>query len=76
MSSKVVQKRKGKWRPEEKRRFYESLEKHGRNWEEIEKNVPTRDLNSIKRFSLLHFMRLLKEEKPLPLKVRESGKGF
>ena len=66
----------GRWSNQERQKFMEMLEKHGRDWEAIAKAVVTRTKKQIISFASYYFLKLLKENKPLPDKVRESGTGY
>ena len=49
-NSTPVRKPPQKWTAMEKRIFKETLEKHGRNWDMLEKAVGTKNINQIKNF--------------------------
>eukprot|EP00698_Gefionella_okellyi_P008832 TRINITY_DN2212_c0_g1_i1.p1 TRINITY_DN2212_c0_g1~~TRINITY_DN2212_c0_g1_i1.p1 ORF type:complete len:519 (-),score=112.26 TRINITY_DN2212_c0_g1_i1:88-1644(-) len=66
----------GKWTDEEEGAFLEALELYGRQWDKHVTYIKTRDKDGIKSHAQKHFIRLFKEQKALPDKVKESGAGF
>eukprot|EP00027_Filamoeba_sp_ATCC50430_P003224 CAMPEP_0168557022 /NCGR_PEP_ID=MMETSP0413-20121227/9196_1 /TAXON_ID=136452 /ORGANISM="Filamoeba nolandi, Strain NC-AS-23-1" /LENGTH=538 /DNA_ID=CAMNT_0008588011 /DNA_START=98 /DNA_END=1711 /DNA_ORIENTATION=- len=64
-----------KWSDEEEKLFLEGLELHGRDWDKVVEHVKTRDKFAIKSHAQKHFIKLWKQNLPLPLKVQESGSG-
>lgn len=64
------------WSEEEHRRFEESLELFGRNWELCAEYIGTRRAQLVRSHAQKHLIKLWKLGKPLPRKVAESGKGY
>ncbi|KAF9154066.1 hypothetical protein BG015_001945 [Linnemannia schmuckeri] len=60
----------------EERAFVEALDIFGRNWRSVEQHVATRDANSIRSHAQKHFIKLFRDNIPLPAKVLESGPGY
>ncbi|GJJ76776.1 hypothetical protein EMPS_09135 [Entomortierella parvispora] len=60
----------------EERAFVKALELYGRNWRSVEEHVATRDANSIRSHAQKHFIKLFRDNIPLPAKVLESGPGY
>lgn len=79
-----VKKKKGKitrarakpWTAEEHRRFEESLELYGRNWEQCAKYIGTRRASLVRSHAQKHLIKLWKLGKPLPKKLAETGSGY
>lgn len=65
-----------KWTDEEQELFLESLERFGRNWQACAQHVKTRDARAISSHAQRHFIKLYRNQLPLPAKVRESGEGY
>ncbi|KAG0048889.1 hypothetical protein BGZ83_006220 [Gryganskiella cystojenkinii] len=66
----------GVYSESEEKAFLEALELHGRNWKSVEEHVATRDANSIRSHAQKHFIKLFRDNIPLPAKVLESGPGY
>ncbi|RKP22829.1 hypothetical protein SYNPS1DRAFT_31513 [Syncephalis pseudoplumigaleata] len=66
----------GAYTPEEEERFLDGLELYGRGWNDISRYIGTRDSHSIRSHAQKYFIRLFRDNKPLPAKVRESGEGY
>ncbi|KAI8988243.1 hypothetical protein BDF20DRAFT_854635 [Mycotypha africana] len=60
----------------EEQKFIEALELFGRDWTKVQTHVGTRDANSIRSHAQKHFIKLYRDQIPLPEKVRESGEGY
>ncbi|KAG0058019.1 hypothetical protein BGZ90_005195, partial [Linnemannia elongata] len=60
----------------EEKAFVEALDIFGRNWRSVEQHVATRDANSIRSHAQKHFIKLFRDNIPLPAKVLESGPGY
>jgi len=63
------------WSTEEEGAFLRGLETYGRDWSKIAELVNTRDSKNVRSHAQRHFMRLWYNNKELPAKVQESGKG-
>ncbi|KAJ2363351.1 hypothetical protein H4S02_004331 [Coemansia sp. RSA 2611] len=68
--------RTGAYTDEEELKFNEGLELFGRSWSEISAHVVTRDPKSIRSHAQKYFIKLFRDQVPLPAKVRESGEGY
>lgn len=68
--------RSGAYTPEEEAKFNEALELYGRSWSQISDHVETRDSKSIRSHAQKYFIKLFRDQQPLPDKVRESGEGY
>ncbi|KAJ1984892.1 hypothetical protein H4R34_000343 [Dimargaris verticillata] len=68
--------RTGAYLDEERQRFAEALELFGRDWKQVVAHVATRDEKSIRSHAQKHFIKLYRDNLPLPAKVQESGKGY
>ncbi|KAF9091457.1 hypothetical protein BGX23_005174 [Mortierella sp. AD031] len=66
----------GVYSEKEERAFVEALDIFGRNWRAVEEHVATRDANSIRSHAQKHFIKLFRDNIPLPAKVLESGPGY
>ncbi|KAG0261689.1 hypothetical protein BG011_000785 [Mortierella polycephala] len=66
----------GVYSEEEERAFVEALDIFGRNWRSVEEHVKTRDSNSIRSHAQKHFIKLFRDNIPLPAKILESGPGY
>ncbi|KAF9158495.1 hypothetical protein DFQ26_007541 [Actinomortierella ambigua] len=66
----------GTYSEEEERRFVEALEIFGRDWPKVEEHVRTRDANSIRSHAQKHFIKLFRDNVPLPPKILETGPGY
>ncbi|KAF9979158.1 hypothetical protein BGZ73_005326 [Actinomortierella ambigua] len=66
----------GTYSDEEERRFVEALEIFGRDWPKVEEHVRTRDANSIRSHAQKHFIKLFRDNVPLPPKILETGPGY
>ncbi|ORY92345.1 hypothetical protein BCR43DRAFT_498203 [Syncephalastrum racemosum] len=66
----------GPYTDEEERRFLEALEQFGRDWVKVTAHIGTRDPNSIRSHAQKHFIKMFRDQIPLPEKVRESGEGY
>ncbi|KAG0213088.1 hypothetical protein BGX28_005109 [Mortierella sp. GBA30] len=60
----------------EEKAFVEALDLFGRNWRSVEEHVKTRDSNSIRSHAQKHFIKLFRDNIPLPAKVLETGPGY
>ncbi|KAF9408782.1 hypothetical protein BGZ94_002190 [Podila epigama] len=60
----------------EEKAFVEALELFGRNWRKVEEHVRTRDSNSIRSHAQKHFIKLFRDNIPLPPKILETGPGY
>ncbi|KAF8982766.1 hypothetical protein BGZ46_000681 [Entomortierella lignicola] len=60
----------------EEKAFVEALEIFGRNWKAVEEHVATRDANSIRSHAQKHFIKLFRDNIPLPPKILETGPGY
>ncbi|CAO3655495.1 unnamed protein product [Mucor hiemalis] len=60
----------------EEKHFLEGLETYGRDWGKLQQLVATRDSNSIRSHAQKHFIKMFRDQIPLPAKVRESGEGY
>jgi len=66
----------GTYSPEEETKFIEGIEIYGRDWKNLSKYIGTRNSKSIRSHAQKYFIKLYREAKPLPNKVRESGSGY
>ncbi|CAO3600185.1 unnamed protein product [Absidia cylindrospora] len=66
----------GLYSEDEEKLFLEGLDTYGRNWSDLAKHMGTRDSNSIRSHAQKHFIKLYRDNLPLPDKVKESGDGF
>ncbi|KAG0374286.1 hypothetical protein BGX24_010589 [Mortierella sp. AD032] len=66
----------GVYSEKEETAFVEALDIFGRNWRSVEQHVATRDANSIRSHAQKHFIKLFRDNIPLPAKVLESGPGY
>ncbi|KAG0340957.1 hypothetical protein BG004_006211 [Podila humilis] len=66
----------GVYSAEEERAFVEALELFGRNWRKVEEHVKTRDSNSIRSHAQKHFIKLFRDNIPLPARMLETGPGY
>ena len=66
----------GHWSTHENERFEKSILKHGRDWPAISNDVRTRSRKQVSKKAARYFMALLRDGKPLPPKVEESGTGY
>ncbi|KAF8920492.1 hypothetical protein BGZ58_004318, partial [Dissophora ornata] len=66
----------GMYTETEENAFVEALEIFGRNWRSVEEHVATRDPNSIRSHAQKHFIKLFRDNIPLPARVLESGPGY
>lgn len=64
------------WSPEEQKRFEESLDLHGRNWELCADYIGTRRAPLVRSHAQKHLIKLWKLGKPLPKKLAETGSGY
>ncbi|CEG66700.1 hypothetical protein RMATCC62417_03233 [Rhizopus microsporus] len=60
----------------EEKNFIEGLELFGRDWTKLQAHVGTRDSNSIRSHAQKHFIKMFRDNIPLPEKVRETGEGY
>jgi len=65
-----------KWTEEEETRFIEALGLYGRNWKMCAEHMQTRDAKSFRSHAQKYFIKLYRNNKPLPDKVKESGEGY
>ncbi|KAJ2162168.1 hypothetical protein GGF46_000910 [Coemansia sp. RSA 552] len=68
--------RTGAYTEEEEQKFQQGLEMFGRSWSAISEFVVTRDAKSIRSHAQKYFIKLFRDNVPLPPKVRESGDGY
>ncbi|KAJ1723423.1 hypothetical protein LPJ53_002233 [Coemansia erecta] len=68
--------RTGGYTEEEEAKFSEGLELYGRSWSEISAHVGTRDSKSIRSHAQKYFIKLFRDNVPLPDKVKETGDGY
>ncbi|KAJ1653376.1 hypothetical protein IWQ61_006490 [Dispira simplex] len=68
--------RTGAYLEDERHRFLEALELYGRSWKQVVAHVSTRDEKSIRSHAQKHFIKLFRDNLPLPAKVQESGTGY
>ena len=54
----------------------ESLELYGRDWKLCAQHIKTREAKAVSSHCQKYFIKLYKENKPLPAKVQESGEGY
>ncbi|CAO3588140.1 unnamed protein product [Absidia cylindrospora] len=66
----------GIYTDEEEVLFLSGMNAYGRNWNELSRHMGTRDPHSIRSHAQKHFIKLYRDNLPLPDKVRESGEGF
>ncbi|KAJ3323121.1 hypothetical protein HDV06_002133 [Boothiomyces sp. JEL0866] len=66
----------GKFTEEEIVKFKEGLELYGRDWLKLTEHVKTRDPNAIRSHAQKYFIKLFRDNIPLPPKVLESGRGY
>ena len=67
----------GKWDEEEERLFLEALELYGRDWHKCVAHMNySRDRGGFTSHAQKYFIKLYKENRPLPAKVAESGEGY
>lgn len=74
--AKITRARAKPWTAEEHRRFEESLELYGRNWEQCAKYIGTRRASLVRSHAQKHLIKLWKLGKPLPKKLAETGSGY
>eukprot|EP00511_Aplanochytrium_stocchinoi_P005909 CAMPEP_0204842726 /NCGR_PEP_ID=MMETSP1346-20131115/47560_1 /ASSEMBLY_ACC=CAM_ASM_000771 /TAXON_ID=215587 /ORGANISM="Aplanochytrium stocchinoi, Strain GSBS06" /LENGTH=264 /DNA_ID=CAMNT_0051981743 /DNA_START=272 /DNA_END=1062 /DNA_ORIENTATION=+ len=66
-----------RWTDDEEKLFLEGLELHGRDWRKISEHMDgSRDHKNVASHAQKHFIKLYRDDKPLPDKVRESGEGY
>ncbi|KAJ2546594.1 hypothetical protein EV175_005539, partial [Coemansia sp. RSA 1933] len=68
--------RSGAYTNEEEELFYKGLELYGRSWSEISEHVGTRDPKSIRSHAQKYFIKLFRDNIPLPARVLETGEGY
>ncbi|KAI9304588.1 hypothetical protein BJ944DRAFT_231160 [Cunninghamella echinulata] len=56
--------------------FLEGLNLYGRNWADLAKHIGTRESHSVRSHAQKHFIKLYRDNLPLPDKVKESGEGY
>ncbi|CAO3643170.1 unnamed protein product [Cunninghamella echinulata] len=56
--------------------FLEGLSLYGRNWADLAKHIGTRESHSVRSHAQKHFIKLYRDNLPLPDKVKESGEGY
>ncbi|KAJ2963594.1 hypothetical protein NQZ79_g1454 [Umbelopsis isabellina] len=66
----------GTYDDDEEARFLEGLEMFGRDWSKLAAHIATRDPNSIRSHAQKHFIKLYRDNIPLPDKVKETGLGY
>jgi len=65
------------WTQDEEKLFLEALELYGRDWKSAAEYLNhTRDHKGIASHAQKYFIKLYKEDIPLPAKVMESGEGY
>ncbi|KAI9277546.1 hypothetical protein BY458DRAFT_471908 [Sporodiniella umbellata] len=60
----------------EEEKFIEGLELFGRDWTRLQAHVATRDPNSIRSHAQKHFIKMYRDNVPLPEKVLLTGEGY
>ncbi|CAO3703210.1 unnamed protein product [Rhizopus stolonifer] len=60
----------------EEKNFTEGLELFGRDWIKLQAHVGTRDPNSIRSHAQKHFIKMYRDNIPLPEKVLLTGEGY
>ncbi|GBG28454.1 Histone H2A deubiquitinase MYSM1 [Hondaea fermentalgiana] len=66
-----------RWTSTEETRFEEALELYGRDWKKCAAHLDSgRKPRDIASHAQKYFIKLYKDDKPLPDKVRESGEGY
>jgi len=73
---RVINNPLGTYSPEEEQRFLEGIELYGRDWKNLTNYIGTRNSKSVRSHAQKHFIKLYREAKPLPPKVRETGSGY
>lgn len=73
---KSTRARAKRWTAEEHKRFEESLELYGRNWEQCARYIGTRRASLVRSHAQKHLIKLWKLGKPLPKKLAETGSGY
>jgi len=73
---RVINNTLGTYSPEEEQRFLEGIELYGRDWKNLTNYIGTRNSKSVRSHAQKHFIKLYREAKPLPPKVRETGSGY
>ncbi|CAO3695717.1 unnamed protein product [Umbelopsis ramanniana] len=66
----------GTYDADEEARFLEGLELFGREWTKLAAHIGTRDPNSIRSHAQKHFIKLYRDNIPLPDKVKLTGLGY
>ncbi|KAI8069264.1 hypothetical protein BC940DRAFT_298307 [Gongronella butleri] len=66
----------GVYTEEEEKLFLEALNLYGRGWQDLSRHMGTRDPHSIRSHAQKYFIRLYRDNLPLPPKVAESGEGY
>jgi len=66
----------GTYTEEEEAKFLEGISLYGRDWKSLTDFIGTRNSKSVRSHAQKHFIKLYREAKPLPDKVRESGEGY
>ena len=64
------------WSNDEESKFLDGLNKFGRKYKLVSKHIGTRDVASVRSHMQIHLLKLLKNRKALPDKVKESGNGY
>ncbi|KAG2179621.1 hypothetical protein INT44_006469 [Umbelopsis vinacea] len=68
--------RTGTYDADEEARFLEGLELFGREWTKLAAHIGTRDANSLRSHAQKHFIKLYRDNIPLPDKVKLTGLGY
>ncbi|PVV02584.1 hypothetical protein BB560_002959, partial [Smittium megazygosporum] len=66
----------GVYTDKEETLFLEGLDMYGRNWKMVSNHMKSRDSKSIRSHAQKHFIKLYRDNLPLPNKVAESGLGY
>ncbi|CAO3612059.1 unnamed protein product [Cunninghamella blakesleeana] len=66
----------GIYTDDEEKLFLEGLNLYGRDWQSLAKHMGTRESHSVRSHAQKHFIKLYRDNLPLPDKVKESGEGF
>ncbi|OMH79622.1 MPN domain-containing protein [Zancudomyces culisetae] len=66
----------GTYSVQEEEMFLRGLDLYGRNWKQLSQFMKTRCPKSIRSHAQKHFIKLYRDNKPLPDKVKESGEGY
>jgi len=75
MDKSTSKKVRAPWTADEEQAFLLGLETYGRDWSKISELLTSRDAKNVSSHAQRHFIRLWYNNKDLPAKVQESGKG-